>query len=275
MSKEYRQRNFTIYMDRCDVAYMLNSTPKYFYLLELHLTLLKRYAPSLKWPVFLVTEEPGHVEILRVKSIFPELTVISIPAEDEAFFESRAEGVRALPAEIQYVFPIQEDFLLEGRPMDDVLKGMFEILDDNVSVSSMRLMPCPGPRGSCEFGESGWKVVDWMVDEYVFTYQATMWRRESYQKFMDALIVGVEKEFGGGLSRKQKAHIQIQLNVAERELGREVLRKMTNLHLAWPRGGQQANAVYLCAWPYRPTAVVQGKLETWAADLARREGFVL
>jgi hypothetical protein len=262
-------------MDRKDVAYMINTTPKYFYLLELHLTLLYRYAPELQWPVFLVTEEAENPVVLKLRSAFPQIHVIGIPMEKEAFFESRAEGVRALPAEIEYVFPIQEDFLLEGRPMENVLKGCVEILDASPSVSSMRLMPCPGPRGSAKFGETSWNILEYEVDEYMFTYQATMWRREAYQRFMDSLVLGVEKRWGSGLSCKQKVEIQIQMNVAEREFGKEILLFSGGLHLAWPRDGKQANAVYLSPWPYRPTAVVHGKLEEWAIDLARREGLGL
>jgi hypothetical protein len=31
----------------------------------------------------------------------------------------------------------------------------------------------------------------------------------------------------------------------------------------------------LCPWPYRPTAIVKGRLEPWAEELGRREGFNL
>ena len=47
-------------MNTNNVAYLINSTPKYYYILELHLVLLRRYAPNLKWPVYLATEEPDH-----------------------------------------------------------------------------------------------------------------------------------------------------------------------------------------------------------------------
>jgi hypothetical protein len=33
--------------------------------------------------------------------------------------------------------------------------------------------------------------------------------------------------------------------------------------------------VYLSPWPYRPTAIVQGRLEPWAAELGKREGVPL
>jgi hypothetical protein len=33
--------------------------------------------------------------------------------------------------------------------------------------------------------------------------------------------------------------------------------------------------VYLSPWPYRPTAIVHGRLEPWAAELGLREGVPL
>jgi hypothetical protein len=63
-----------------NIAYLINSTPNYYYILELHLVLLRRYAPNLKWEVFLATEEPEHpvcellVEKYDVKLLVLELT---------------------------------------------------------------------------------------------------------------------------------------------------------------------------------------------------------
>ena len=59
-------------MDRNDVAYIINTTPKYFYILELHLTLLKRYAPSMKWPVYLATEDFDNpiIQIIKISMIY-------------------------------------------------------------------------------------------------------------------------------------------------------------------------------------------------------------
>ena len=67
--------------------------------------------------------------------------------------------------------------------------------------------------------------------------------------------------------------IALKMNCAETQYGQEKLRKTPNvLHLAWERAGPWSNAVYLCPFPYRPTGIVQGKLEEFAAELSRREG---
>lgn len=269
-------------MDRKDVAYLINTTPKYFYLLRLHLTLLARYAPTMRWPVYLATEAEGVSAIKDLMVEFPELRIIGLAPDQEPFLESRLAATNALPPEIRYVFPIQEDFLLEGRPIESVLKESVEILDRFEGVDSLRIMPCPGPKGTATFycgqgsqgsHEPGWRVLG-ADDAMIFVYQATLWRREAYAAFMGAVIAEVDREFGP-LTPKQKVDVQIRMNVAEVELGQNILRQGTGMHLAWERLGTQPNAVYLCPWPYRPTAVVNGKLQGWAAQLAEREGVAL
>lgn len=264
-------------MDRTDCAYLINTTPKYFYLINLHLTLLHRYAPSLAWPIYLATEEPERLDPL------PKVTVLRLPKNKAGFFESREAAVAMLPDTIKYVFPIQEDFLLEARPMEKEIAEALQILDADPQVSSLRLMPCPGPnaldvsykpQGSFTFGS--WKILDFDV-EMVFTYQATLWRRAPYQTFMAALLHKTEH-----LDERQKIVAAIKVNIAEIAEGQMLLRNclsvapsQQHLHLAFPRAYSHPNAVYLCPWPYRPTAVVRGSLEPWAAELAQRESVPL
>jgi hypothetical protein len=179
-----------------------------------------------------------------------------------------------LPDTIKYVFPIQEDFLLEARPMEKEIAEALQILDADPQVLSMRLMPCPGPNAlDISYKPSPlWKILDFDV-EMVFTYQATVWRRAAYQTFMAALLHKTEH-----LDERQKIVAAIKVNIAEIAEGQMLLRNSSNpsyLHLAYPRAYQHPNAVYLCPWPYRPTAVVRGVLEPWAAELAQRESVPL
>ena len=254
------------------VAYLINTTPKYFYLLPLHITLLHRYAPTLGWPIYIATESP---ELLPSLPMFgKKINIIHLPMEKEGFLDSRSEAVKQLPAHIKYVFPMQEDFLLEGRPIESAIQSGLEILDNHPHVSSLRLMPCPGPKGG-QYMDTPWKVLDLNIDSLVFTYQATIWRRDEYTNFMDALI----RVIPPGSQNK----LAIKVNIAEIMRGQEILFSLgkgegegkSKIHLAWPREGSHPNAVYLCPWPYRPTAVVRGNLESWAVDLANREGVCL
>ncbi len=255
-------------MNRTDIAYLINTTPKYFYLLPLHLTLLQRYAPNLQWPVYLATEEPNHPGIQLLQMNFPFLQTLPLTQEQEGFIESRAVATDALPSSIRYVFPIQEDFLLEGRPVEDILEHALEILDTQDEVMSLRLMPCPGPKGNLKYRDTKWIVLDEKTDEYLFVYQATLWRREAYSKFMNFFTDLLNSK---PLTAQQKNKIAIHDNVCEVEIGKRVLTDLGGTHLAYPRAGPWPNAVYLSAWPYRPTAVVKGHLESWAVELGDRE----
>jgi hypothetical protein len=260
-------------MNRTDIAYLINTTPKYFYLLPLHLTLLERYARGMGWPVYLATEVPlTHPMLIYIQQYFPRVTILPLTEEQEGFLESRAAATAALPSNIQYVFPIQEDFLLERTPSWEWAQQAVELLDSYSSVQSLRFMPCPGPAGREEFGGTPWRILSYPEDSYLFTFQATMWRREAYEAYMDVLLQEIQKAFGSPLTPQQKVEIQIRMNVAEVEFGQRLLVKQGGLHLAWPRQGVQPNAVYLSPWPYRPTAIVRGKLQAWAEELAHREG---
>ncbi len=259
-------------MNRQDCAYLIHSTPSYYYLLPLHITCLKRYAPSCKWPIYIATEVPDHPMMTYLKNKWPDLQLLPLTQDETLFFQCRKASVERLPPNIQYVLPMQEDFLLEGRPMDHVLEEALQILDDNPSVLSLRLMPCPGPRADTRFGDSAWRILDFQKDAYVFTYQATIWRREAYADFFKELLTLQQTQFGSNLTKKQEIQIQVSYNLAEVADGQALLQaKVPGLHLAWPREGSQANAVYLSPWPYRPTAVVKGQLQDWAEELAHRE----
>ena len=263
-------------MDDPTCAYLINTTPKYFYLLPLHISLLHRYAPSCRWPIYIATEAPELLLPLLVT--LTKVNIIHLPANAEAFFDSRAEAVRRLPSSIKYVFPIQEDFLLEGRPMKEPIQEAIELLNTHPDLSSVRLMPCPGPRGVKQFESSTFRLLEKETDTIIFTYQATIWRRADYLSFMDALIAySTEKTLPTEERQKKQNNIAIKVNLAEIHLGQSLLHSVLpgKQHIAYVRQGDHPNAVYLCPWPYRPTAVVRGQLEPWAVDLAKREGFAL
>ncbi len=260
-------------MDRQDVCLLLNSTPKYFYLLPLQLTLLRRYAPFLKWPVYFATEVPDDPVAKQLESEF-HVNILALPKEKEGFLESREAALRLLPSEILYVLPLQEDFLLDRAPNSKDLKDALFILDTDRTVSSLRLMPCPGPHESdgSYVNEKPWKILG-PKNIYLFTYQATMWRRMDLLTYYSTLLRAIQKDFGEKSSQDKK-YLALSSNVGENHYGQRVLRDCLKdtLHLCWPRAHQNPNAVYMCPWPYRPTAVTRGRLEPFAEELFKREG---
>jgi hypothetical protein len=260
-------------MDRQDVCILLNSTPKYFYLLPLQLTMLRRYAPNLQWPIYFATEVP---EDPIAKQLEQEFRVILLPLDqkESGFLESRLAALQKLPSTISYVLPLQEDFLLDRNPDRKNLLDSLFILDTDRNISSLRLMPCPGPHESDLFytKDKQWRILG-DKNTYIFTYQATMWRRMDLTIYFQALLHSIEKDFGSR-PEAEKKYLALTSNIGENHYGQKVLKKCLpdTFHLCWPRAHESSNAVYLCPWPYRPTAVVRGRLEPFAEELFRREG---
>lgn len=264
-------------MNREDVCILINSTPKYFYLLPLQMTLLRRYAPMLKWSVYFATEESEHPLVVQVAKDF-DVKIISLCKSDSGFLESRLTAIRALPTTISYVLPLQEDFLLDRTPDVKWLTDALFILDTDRSVSSLRLTPCPGPHETDlpYVKEKPWKVLG-PKNIYIFTYQATLWRKIDLHVYFEAVLAKVSKDFGKNISDADKKYLALTSNIGEASYGQDILKIVLSdtLHLAYPRAGKWSNAVYLCPWPYRPTAVVRGHLEPFAEELFQREGIPL
>ena len=261
-------------MDRTDVAIVVNTCPKYFYILEAQFGLLLRYGEACKWPVYLATEKPDEYAIQMVAKKY-NVTILSLAKSHADFLESRIAAMDALPSSIQYVLPLQEDFLLE-RPGIDVaaLTDALTQFDTNHLVQSIRLMPCPGSSAREPFA-TGWKQLQ--TNDMVFSYQATLWRRQTYRDYLFRLVRRCQEEYPNLQPLTPEWNqFAVRNNPAETHIGLSLLDSMfpQAIHLCWARKASWANAVYWCPWPYRPTAIVKGVLEPWAAELIRREGFV-
>jgi hypothetical protein len=262
-------------MDRQDVAIVVNTTPKYFPLLEAHFGLLRRYASRLNCGVFLATEAANELTIQMVTKRFG-INVIRLDSKMTDFFESRLAAVESLPAAIKYVLPLQEDFLLERPgPNYDALKEAVEIMGLDTSVKGVRLMPCPASSTAEKYQNmSHWDILG--EKDLQFSYQATIWRRDVWTTYMRALIAQTrELQPSLRVGTREYNQYAIRSNPAETFIGLSMLKHLFpgGKFLCWARVGAYANAVYACPWPYRPTAVVHGVLEKWAAELIRREGF--
>jgi len=262
-------------MNRTDVAIVINTCPAYFYLLEAHFGLLRRYGAECNWPVYLATE-CWNKESLVVLCNKYNVKILKLDHADYDFFESRVAAMKLLPSAIQYVLPLQEDFLLERPGLNyDALEHALKVFDEEENVVSIRLMPCPGvPDSHSSYGL--WKKMT-PVDQ-LFSYQATLWRKTIYRDYIHR-IIDYSNELYPELSSSTKSwnEYAIRTNPAETHIGLTLLKLMNPhaVHLCWPRKSVWANAVYHCPWPYRPTAVVRGTLEPWAEEMIRREGFYL
>ena len=193
--------------------------------------------------------------------------------------ESRIAGIGYLPEEYEYVLPLQEDFWLDRAPLTEKLEEAIKILDSDTNVQSIRLMPSPGPLESDEVYNTDWKILS-RDNTYIFTFQATLWRIDAYRRFLELILKDAQIDFyKTNLLQTQWSKYCIGVNVAENLKGQDTFSRFCmgkgRVHLSVERQGKHANAVFLAPWPYRPTAVVQGRLEPWAREFAKREGFNL
>lgn len=260
-------------MNRHDICILINSTPKYFYLLPLQLAMLRRYSAQIQWPVFLATEHPEHETVQLCQKDWG-LQVLTLPETAAGFLESREMALRLLPQDIRYVLPLQEDFLLDRSADITALEDALFILDTDRHVSSLRLMPCPGPAHGDPLYVNGkaWRILT-SSDTYLFTYQATLWRRLDLHLFFSKVLYEIGRQYPTAKTAAQKKQIALDLNFAEADRGQQIMRSLLPdcIHLSWPRAGKWPNAVYLCPWPYRPTAIVRGSLQPFAEELFHRE----
>uniref|UniRef100_A0A6C0BBM1 Glycosyltransferase n=1 Tax=viral metagenome TaxID=1070528 RepID=A0A6C0BBM1_9ZZZZ len=256
------------------VAYLINTTPKYFYLLPLHIGLIHRYAPGLDWDLWIATEEPNHYVINDMKR--EGVKILELLPSESGFLKSREAALRRLPS-YDYVIPAQEDFLLERFIDYKIIDQAFAILEKDRNVQSIRWMPCPGPAPADEQYGLYWQELDPKFDEYLFVFQMTVWRASALKKWFTNLTEQFEKDYPVSLSAEERRIAEIRANYAENSRGQGYFKRWMmsagEKHLAWTRAHKHPNAVYMSPWPYRPTAVVGGKLEAWAVELGKREGW--
>jgi hypothetical protein len=274
----------------CDrTVYLVNSTPKYYYLLPLHFALLRRYnllSSQRLAAVVLATEVPDHPIVQQVARDY-EVEILQIPATDAGFLDSRAAALKLLAAAApargwEFVLPVQEDFLVD-RPapllsMPDG-HGPFLHLKAGKGVASVRLMPCPGPQHVWN-EMSNYFYLDPKHDTYGFTFQATLWRLDDCAAWYAHLCEELERAWPRATTAPAKRiEMEVRANFAENADGQRLFWRWSDerkvVHQAYRREGPWSNAVYLCPWPYRPTAIVKGRLEPWAEELAKREGVPL
>lgn len=264
-----------------NLAILVNSTPAYYYILPFFFGMLRRYSKGMCWTVYLGSEQPDH-PVCRELAEKYDVHIIRIPSAYGSFIDSRWFCLQHLEGRHEYVLPLQDDFILERPVWKETINMILGLMDKDADLASVRLMPCPGPvSGDAVYhrdGDAILRTLEEGKDNYGFTYQATIWRFGALQAWFQLLADHLQKvaprEF---TERKERIRLEVGVNIAENADGQRMFWALTDArgwrHVAWERAGPWSNAVYLSPFPYRPTAIVRGTLEGWAADLARREGF--
>jgi len=230
--------------------------------------------------LFLGTEVPDHPVCVQVAKEFG-VQLIPLAREEAGFLASRAAALRSLSGKYLYVLPVQEDFLLDRVPDLGALVEALTILGDSQGlIASARLMPSPKPGGTPLASRPLWCGITPGTDQYGFTFQATLWSLDACSAWYTRLVEKLEAEWPMATTPEdRRRHIEIRGNFAENAAGQQFFwrffKERQQVHIGWGRAGPWPNAVYLSPWPYRPTAIVHGRLEPWAAELGLREGVPL
>ena len=268
-------------MDRTDVVILVNSTPKYYYILNFFFGMLRRYAPKLKWDIVLATEDVNNTVCKLVEDRHGAI-LLELPVESSGFLDSRMKALEMLKAtgKYKYCLPLQDDFILERYIDEAKINELFKYFEEDSSLVSARLMPCPGPSSQIE-EYPFWALIS-SKDTYKFVFQATLWKLDACLEWYTVICDVLEQNAPKNSLTSTEAYrfsIELKNNIAENSVGQSYFKnwtiKMNYKHIAWIRRGSWSNAVYLSPFPYRPTAIVRGRLEVWALELAKREGFFL
>jgi len=244
---------------------LINSCPKYNYLAVISAQLIRRYAPDIKWALYMATTSLTEKEEEVLKTLAVHY-INQTEEENSDFIASRIHALRFLQ-NYSSVLLLQDDFFLDRNPLYDMLNTAVEMIEKGVSC--VRLMPCPGPTGGLVDQRSEWK---WIEDApYLFSFQAGIWSLPWLIHFFEEMVKESLLDFPK--YKCTKNHYWLTVNPCETAIGLSVCKRLEYKAVGFARAGSWSNAVFLSPWPYRPTAVEKGVLQPWAKEMIKREGF--
>tara|TARA_B100001123_G_C15295530_1_gene1019032 strand:+ start:94 stop:900 length:807 start_codon:yes stop_codon:yes gene_type:complete len=262
--------------------------------------MLRRWWPNCDIPIYLACDgdlkeyrDAYHIHIIEQD-------------EDYGFVEGRIHALELLE-EYPFVIMLQDDFIIE-RFVDNTLIHQLitiiansyhtenpKIMDDSnaednssqIPIACIRLMPCPGPKGnvhsfSINSSSSVLRLGEFEKNCWCrFSFQAAIWSRTYYIRFFKELKEDITSNIYKAYDKDMAdaiisdpvywKKIWFQSNLAENKYGCDFSLRYPERMLGVIRDGEYANAVYRSPIPYRPTAIVRGKVEEWAKELFKRE----
>ena len=122
-----------------------------------------------------------------------------------------------------------------------------KIVYENQNIGFIRMMPCPGPKGEQKmFGDVKLGKIN-KNEDYSFSYQSSLWNLDYFYDFTAP-------------SRFRWDDFNMSKKMRIDKSGKE--------NWGFIRPFKEWNAVYESPIPYRPTAILKGKLMDWAKPSA-------
>tara|TARA_Y100001970_G_scaffold128478_1_gene158645 strand:+ start:773 stop:1573 length:801 start_codon:yes stop_codon:yes gene_type:complete len=255
---------------------LVNSCQKYKYIINPFFTMLRRWWNKCDLPIYLACN--GNLEEYKNKY---DINIIE-QDKDYGFVEGRVHALKLLE-DYDNVIMLQDDFIIERFVDNNKIHKMIEIMNTDKNIGCIRLMPCPGPKGEKHIFDNGEVLAEFKQDCWCrFSFQAAIWKRTYYIRFFEELKQDIiskmylnhDIEYVDNLVNDPSywRNIWFSLNIAEGKYGCQFTLRYPEKLLGIIRDGDYSNAVYRSPIPYRPTAIVRGKLEDWAKELFKREG---
>ena len=224
-----------------EASIFISSTSKYSFIWDTFFTLLRKNWENCPYEIHFISE--GNTDYLKDKY---NINVEKIE-KDLGFLEGYRYLCQKYKDKYSHFILLQDDFLIEKKVNQDILDKYFEILKSNENIGFIRTMPCPGPKGEQKmFGDVKLGKIN-KNEDYSFCYQSSFWNSDYFLSFS---IIPKTNPWKSEIYLANKMK-----NCKEKE------------NWGFIRPFKESHAVYESPIPYRPTAIVKGKLQDWAKKL--------
>ena len=224
-----------------NTAIFISSTPKYSFIWDTFFTLLRNNWENCPYPIYFIST--GDTEYLTEKY---NINIEKIE-KDLGFLESYRYLCQKYKEKYSHFILLQEDYLIEKKVNQKTLDEYEKILFEKENIGFIRTMPCPGPKGEKRrFGDIELRKIN-KNEDYSFCFQSSFWNLEYFFDFTK-----IPKNSPSG---------------SENFLAKKMRRCRKKENWGFIRPFKESHAVYESPIPYRPTAIVKGKLQGWAKKL--------
>ena len=245
-------------------AIIISSTKKCAYIWITFFSLLFKHWSDCEYPIFFTSDDDENNNLEKLKNKF-NINILKLE-KDLGFMPGYEYILNNIKDKYTNAIFLQDDFLIEKKVDSEFIKKCVKIMESDSNIGYIRLMPCPGPKGKkIKYGDITLGEIrnNGLLPGFSFSNQAAIYNIEFLSKIISKIDYNpIEHPFHKAWG-------------FERELTKK-LEDFDNQLLGFIRKSPNANSVYDSPIPYRPTAIVGGKLEEWAKKLLVgdvREGF--
>lgn len=231
----------SIDLDDQQTAIVISSTPKYSFIWDTFFIYLRKNWKNCPYQIYFTSEgECKYLENKYTINIFQQ-------DKDIGFLEGYRYVCEQIKHKYRYFILLQDDFIIEKTVDRHIINSYEKIMKENSNIGFIRTMPCPGPKGEQKkFGNIELGKID-KQENFSFSYQSSIW---NIDYFLNFTVIPKNNPWSGEifLANKMKS-------CKEKE------------NWGFIRPFKESHAVYESPIPYRPTAIVGGKLTDWAKKL--------